>query len=88
MEEMKKVILKTISRHMKASKFTKTSQQRFIKEKPCSIKLVGFYDENTGLVDKRREVNIFHLDFSKALDTSVIKKNDEVWDEQTKSEVG
>lgn len=67
---------------MKDNKFTGSSQYRFIKEKTSSINLVDFYNENTGLVDDGREVSIFYLDFSKALDIvsykTLIKKNDEV----------
>lgn len=67
---------------MKDNKFTGSRQHRFIKEKPFSIKLVDFQDENTGLVDNGREVSIFNLDLSKTLDTvsykTLIKKNDEV----------
>lgn len=79
---MKKLILKNISRHMKDNKFTGSSQYRFIKEKTSSIKLVAFYNENTGLADDGREVSVFYLDFSKALDIvshkTLIKKNDEI----------
>lgn len=56
---MKKLILKTISGHMKDNTFTGSSHHRFIKEKLCSIKLVDFYDVNIDLGDDGREVNIF-----------------------------
>lgn len=67
---------------MKDNKFTESSQCRLIKEKPCSIKSVDFFDENAGPVDDEREVSIFfYLDFSNTLDTlshnTLIKKKEE-----------
>lgn len=58
---MRKLVLENIFKHMKDNKFTRSSQYRFIKEKGCSIQLVDFYDENTGLVGDGREVSNFLL---------------------------
>ena len=41
--------------------------------------LINFYGEMTGLVDKRRPVNIFYVVFSKAFDTVFLKIPIEKW---------
>jgi len=34
-----------------------------------SVNLISFYDQETGLVDEEKAVNVVYLDFSKAFDT-------------------
>lgn len=48
---------------------TRNSQHGFTEVKLCLTNLITFYNELIGVVDKRREVNIVNLDFSKAFDT-------------------
>lgn len=45
MKVMKQLILKTIPRHTKNNKVTRSGQHRFTEQKSC---LVNFYDEMTG----------------------------------------
>jgi len=66
---MEKLILKTISGHIKDKKITRSSQHRFIKGKSCLTNLINLCDEMTGLVDEGRAVDVVYLDFSKAFDT-------------------
>lgn len=63
------IILEAVSIHLKDKKVTAGSQHAFMKGKSCLTNLVAFSAEMTGLVDERRAVDIFYLDFSKAFNT-------------------
>lgn len=64
---MKQILLKTISKHMKAKKLMGTSQHRFMKWKLCLTNLIAFYE--TGLVDEERAMHVVYLDFGKVFYT-------------------
>ncbi|KAK4832744.1 hypothetical protein QYF61_025273 [Mycteria americana] len=66
---MEKEIMETISRHMKNKKVVGCSQHGFIKGKSGLTNLTAFHSEMTGLMNERRVVDIFCLDFSKVFDT-------------------
>jgi len=61
-----KLILETISNHVKNKKVIETSHQGFSKGKPCLTDLIAFYNEMTGWVNEGRAVDIAYLDFRKA----------------------
>lgn len=48
---------------------TGNSQHGCMKGKQCLNNLVALYDEMTGLVEKRRAVDVVYLDFSKGFNT-------------------
>lgn len=48
---------------------TRNSQCGFRKEKSLLTKLIAFYDEMTGSVDKRRPVDVVYLGVKESFDT-------------------
>ncbi|TRZ23752.1 hypothetical protein HGM15179_003372, partial [Zosterops borbonicus] len=64
---------KKIPRCMKDNKFTESSWCRLIKEKSCSIKLVDFFDENTGPVDDEKEFVVTLLYTTTTQDSNLIR---------------
>ena len=63
---MEKIILETISKHVKGKKVTGSSQHGFAKEKSCFTNLITFYNEVTSLLDEGRAADAVYLNFSKA----------------------
>lgn len=60
--------METISGYVKGKKVIRSSQRGFIKGQSYLTNLT-IYDAMTSLVDERRAVNIFYLEFNKAFDT-------------------
>lgn len=60
---MEKIILESISEHMKDKKVIRSSQYRFTKEKLAN--LIAFYSEVTSFVDDWRTVHVVYLYFSR-----------------------
>lgn len=57
-----------ISDHMKEIMTTGGSQHGLTMGKSCLTSLIAFCDQITRFMDERRDVDAFHLDFSKAFD--------------------
>lgn len=66
---MERLILETISRHIKNKKVTWSSEHGFTMGKSHLTDLITFYDEMTGLIGEGRAVDHVYLDFSKASNT-------------------
>jgi len=49
---------------MKDKQVIESSQHAFVKEKSCLTKLSAFYNDMTNLMDERRAVHFFYLNFS------------------------
>lgn len=61
---MKKMLLKTISKHVKGRKLIRISQHGFMKRQSCLARLTALHNEATSLVDEGRIV-VVYLNFSK-----------------------
>ncbi|CAM4617638.1 unnamed protein product [Caretta caretta] len=66
---MEQVLKESILKRLEERKVIRNSQHGFTKGKSCLTNLIAFYDEITGSVDEGKAVDVFFLDFSKALDT-------------------
>lgn len=66
---IEKLILGSISRHMKKKKIIRSSQHGLTKGKSYLINVAIFCDIITGWIDEGRAVDVVYFDFSKALDT-------------------
>lgn len=63
------VLLEDMSKHRKDREVIREGRHYFTKGKLCLTNLVVFCDEVTS-VDKRKAVDIIHLDFCKAFDVA------------------
>lgn len=61
---MGKILLESISKHMKDKNVTRSSQHIFTKE----IYLIAFCSEVTSFVDDKGTVHVVYLDFSRQTD--------------------
>ncbi|KAK4817981.1 hypothetical protein QYF61_003634 [Mycteria americana] len=64
-----KILLESISKHMKDEKVFGNSQHGFRKGKSGLTNLTAFYNEGTTLVDEGTAMDVVYLDFSKAFDS-------------------
>lgn len=69
---MEHLILEDISKQIKGKKVNKRSQHGFRKGLLLLINLIDFHNQTIGLLDEGRAVDVFCLDFSKALTLSPI----------------
>lgn len=69
---MEQSFLEAICKYMKDKKATESSQQGFTKGKSCLTKLIAFYDEVTGTVDKGRQRMLYTLTEERPLTQSPI----------------
>lgn len=67
---MEQIIKKTIYRHLKEKKVTKSSLHGYMKAKSHVTNLITFFNEMTGLVDEGKVVDV-HLNFTKGFHTII-----------------
>ena len=64
-------VCKAIVAHLNEHKLLRSSQHGFVAHRSCLTNLLEYLESVTDLLDKGHNVDVFYLDFSKALDKAL-----------------